>query len=130
MTSLLGIRAEGEILRVTFRGVVRTSDILAAFASASHAGRWVTNRRLWDVCGCDLAFIADEFAELAAVAQESDALPGKLAVLVDSDLNFGLLRMYQVYRESRDVGVQLRVFRDEEDATRWLRLPLDSPGLP
>ena len=40
------------------------------------------------------------------------------AVVVPSDLGFGMARMYEMLRESRGGG--MRVFRDYDEARRWV----------
>lgn len=40
------------------------------------------------------------------------------AVVVSSDLGFGMARMYEILRDRR--GGAIRVFRDYEDAERWV----------
>jgi stage II sporulation SpoAA-like protein len=46
------------------------------------------------------------------------AAASKRAVVVPSDLGFGMARMYEMLREGRGGG--MRVFRDYEEARRWV----------
>ena len=48
-----------------------------------------------------------------------DTPPVRVAFLVDSDLGFGLLRMYQPFVHD-DRGENIRVFRDEAQAIGWI----------
>jgi hypothetical protein len=45
---------------------------------------------------------------------------GRCAVIAAEDLHFGLGRMGSVYSEN--VGIEAGIFRQEEDARRWLAL--------
>ena len=56
--------------------------------------------------------------------QHADALDGHLlALLVPSDLVFGMGRMYE--QRGADVSPSVRVFRDEAEARAWLGLNTD-----
>jgi hypothetical protein len=51
------------------------------------------------------------------------AIVRKVAILVSSDLGFGMMRMLGAMRERP--GLVLNVFRDLEEAKAWLGLPAD-----
>lgn len=53
--------------------------------------------------------------------------PGRVAIVASSDLAFGLSRMYQAFR-SQSMS-EIRVFRDLDEACRWLELR-EPPGFP
>ncbi len=58
------------------------------------------------------------------------AATSKRALVVSSDLHFGLARMFATYREVNSGQVTM-VFRDMPEATAWLGLPQDyDPGSP
>lgn len=63
-------------------------------------------------------------AGLRRVAQAFEAHekgePARVAIIASSDLAFGLSRMYQAYRSQS--STEIRVFRDLEEACRWLEL--------
>ena len=53
----------------------------------------------------------------------------KLAIVVDSDLAFGLIRLYQSSREIHGVHGEIRVFRDPFAAMSWLAIqPSELPA--
>ena len=59
--------------------------------------------------------------EIASTADCED-VKTKCAIVVNSNLAFGLARMYQVYRSfSPRANKQLRVFKHEQDAREWLK---------
>jgi hypothetical protein len=62
-------------------------------------------------------------ASLRSVAAELRKLTSaqrqpRCAILADSDVVFGLLRMFETYCDG--VGVEVRAFRDRGDAIEWL----------
>jgi len=72
----------------------------------------------------DVTDATDEnMMELAGLAVQLDdpAQPTRLAIVVNSDLHYGLARMYEAYRSMQPKSVrQVSVFRSREEALRWL----------
>ncbi|HVU51776.1 MAG TPA: hypothetical protein VHL80_13865 [Polyangia bacterium] len=62
-----------------------------------------------------------DLRKTAADARQRPELqvPGRAAVLASSNLIYGLLRMYEVFNEGNPA--EIRVFRQPEEAMRWLR---------
>lgn len=61
---------------------------------------------------------------VAASARIDDRGSGHTAVVMDSDLGFGLGRMFEMMSEE-DLPITMRVFRDRKEAETWLTsLPL------
>ncbi|REJ76947.1 MAG: hypothetical protein DWQ36_01960 [Acidobacteria bacterium] len=77
-------------------------------------------RILWDLRQSEFSFQADEVRNLAESVRR-EAPPGDLrtAFLVSRDLHFGLVRMFEMMRET-EVS-QTGTFRDLEQALAWLR---------
>jgi len=50
---------------------------------------------------------------------------GRLAILAESDVSYGMARMYQSYRA--DGPDEIRIFRDEAEAWDWICDPLSAP---
>jgi hypothetical protein len=63
-------------------------------------------------------------AEQQATQLETD-VPGRYAILVTSDVAFGIARMYGAFVE--DGLLDLRVFRDADEAMAWLRAERRAP---
>lgn len=65
---------------------------------------------------------------LAGVFEKAEVgEPGRIAIVAATDLGFGLSRMYQAFRS--DSMSEIRVFRELEEAWRWLGLG-QAPGFP
>lgn len=80
----------------------------------------------WDVRRAEVsALTADDMQDIAAFIRESQGpQPGRTAMVVARDVDFGFGRMYEVYADS---VVNFRVFRDEDLARRWI-LEATRPG--
>jgi len=60
---------------------------------------------------------------ISSIASSSDQNRAntKLALIVSSNLAFGLARMYEAYRSmSRNINKEIRVFKNEDDAFVWI----------
>ena len=79
---------------------------------------------LHDVREADFDVTTEEVRSLVSLLGEAGSRPGperRLAYLVSSDLNFGMVRMFEVLSEQS--GVQIHVFRELVQAKAWLGLP-------
>ena len=55
-----------------------------------------------------------------ASATDTEKTHKKLALIVSSNLAFGLARMYQTYRSfSKTANKEIRVFKNESEALKW-----------
>ena len=107
-----------EYLTVSLSGRAFRHDLKAVLDAVTVDGAIMHPRRLWDLRDCELNLASDELMELASIARSRDPEKGKGAILVGKDLTFGLLRIYQAFRESESSDVM--VFRDEQDAIDWV----------
>lgn len=61
---------------------------------------------------------------IGAIASTTDTqdINKKLALIVSSNLAFGLARMYEAYRSfSKNANKEIRVFKNETDAFKWVK---------
>ena len=76
-------------------------------------------RTLWDLRDAQFDLTSTEVRELADFARTLvSGATVRTAFVAPRDLEFGLLRMFEVLREAK--GVQTSVFRDKERALEWL----------
>jgi len=74
---------------------------------------------LWDLRRATFDLGADEVRELAEFVKEAAPVSSlRTAFLVARDLEFGLIRMFAVFRETE--GARAAVFRDRDEAIAWL----------
>ena len=118
----------------TLTGAVSLEEVRAALQSF-YGGTEIPPNVLWDCRNSDPADLsADEVRRIVEqLGRHEDRFSarqgGKTAVVVPSDLSFGLARMAQILAESskEPLPFEVRVFRDMEDAERWLA---ETPGCP
>ena len=76
---------------------------------------------LWDLRKLDFSYIDAEFERRIIFVRKTmnkERGSAKPAFVVESDLSFGLMRMYQILFEG--LSQDLHVFRTIEDAKAWL----------
>ena len=77
---------------------------------------------LFDYTELDTTRLSTEDVHLLAelgTPRASDIGQGKAAVVVDRDLEYGLVRMFQVFVED-NVASRFRLFRSRDEALIWL----------
>ncbi len=80
-----------------------------------------------DLTADGLQRIADIMAE--RVDQHLSVIDShpRVAAVAPADSSFGVLRIYEAYRELQDSPVRYRIFRTMSEARRWLELSESSP---
>ena len=117
----------GNILKMSFEGIYPSQAIIDSFekALADPAFPPENTRLLLDVNRSesladrpvdDLRRVADYFA------QNADRVGRRCAIVAESAVHFGLMRMAVVFAEMYDA--QARVFKNEEEAVLWLNQSL------
>jgi hypothetical protein len=106
-------------------GEIHSEDIIAAIEG--HYDRDFTNKVLWDFR--DASYDAINLDQLESIAKETKRYSslrsnGKTALVVESDLGFGLGRTFDSLMEFQVTEVAYMVFRDIDSAMKWL---LDDP---
>ena len=107
-----------DAVRITVQGDVDYATAAAIHDALAPEGRFTEARRLWDLRGCAMRLTPEELKDFARLATEYDHEPARCALLADGDLEFGLLRIHGVYRESEFTA--LLVTRDEAEAGTWV----------
>jgi hypothetical protein len=72
----------------------------------------------------DIKLIAEGLKTISQIASRTDRnrVTRKLALIVSSNLAFGLARMYQAYRKvDRSANKEVRIFKKESDAVEWAK---------
>lgn len=77
-------------------------------------------RTLWDLRDANFDLDVAEVSDLGDAMKQLVVSPGiRTAFVVSADLEFGLIRMYEVFRQSD--CARTSVFRDRDEAIVWLR---------
>jgi hypothetical protein len=114
---------ENGIVLTTFKGDVTPEDV-RSYRAAVRADP-LAHPGLLALVDCREASTLFSTPDLKALAAEAVALYARTAVrqrcavLVASDVAFGLARMYEVLL--KDTPIDLEFFRDPEQAMSWLR---------
>ena len=123
---------EGDLVQLSLEGQYEPTDIIDAFLAALADPR----------CPEEISLLLDTTrsqsldmrapGEIRHVAQYlgpyRKRIRGRCAVVVGTDLHFGLSRMGSAYSET--VGVDARVFRSKAEALDWLRQTEEWPESP
>ncbi len=122
MTFEVAVERAGQYVQITYCGMFDLAGIAeAGGAFVKLPGYEPQMSALWDLRGAELLdFGPAQMQELAALLNAApDRLGAKIAIVVSRDVDYGIMRMWQVYGED---APQLRaVFRDMEEAQAWLR---------
>lgn len=108
------------ILNLEMTGEFSAAEIEAIQATVQeHAKTTTLKGVLLDVRGATVPGVSSESIQMAARrAQTFEATQGlRMAVIADTDLAFGLSRMYELVRNEDG---SIRVFRERELAVEWL----------
>ena len=105
----------------TCSGVLRLNDAQEAVAALWKKPGWAGRSTVWDFREAQLDFSASAPRELAHfILQNQPATPpSKVAFVAGRDIDFGMSRMFEVFRE--DPRTAFRVFRDYDEAISWAR---------
>jgi hypothetical protein len=83
---------------------------------------WTGKQILWDLRAFDFTSIDSQTIRsfLGPAAPLSETRRGlRTAILVESDVGFGMMRMLQILSEGK-IQIELGVFRDRTEAFAWL----------
>lgn len=110
-----------DILVVTVIGELSLASLKAAAQQIISSDEYAANiAALWDLRQMDTSNInQDFFKNLIALREKRTEREGaKLALVANSDLKFGLSRMYEML--SDDLPQSMHVFRTIDEARNWL----------
>jgi hypothetical protein len=100
-------------------GVLRRSDAERGAATLWGTPGWSGKSAVWDFRDARFDLNASEIQEIARFILRSQPAtpPSRVAFVTPRDVDFGLARMFEVFRE--DPRTQFRVFRCYDDAVHW-----------
>lgn len=120
--------ADRNALFLELRGEVTDEDLLRYVEEATRRpGEPTGHVELVDLRGVDVTRVEGRtLRRIAHQFGQSEKAPQRVrvALVADSDVSYGLARMYQAFRA--DSPLDLRVFRDMGEARAWLGLDEDA----
>lgn len=104
---------------VSCTGALDRDDARDAAQALWSTGAWSGRCALWDFRGARFDVSPDDVRGIAMfiLRHQPDPPPAKMAFVVDRDVDYGMARIFEVFRE--DPRTEFRVFMDFEEAIAW-----------
>ena len=122
MTKKYSIESTAGVTIVRFSKMPEFEDLCDAIDDVTE--NYPSELRLWDLSS-GLNLTNSQIEQLAKYGKSKFRIPSKVAIVAPTDLAYGLLRMYDVYRQ--DELAEVMVFRTEQEARVWLNSPINDP---
>lgn len=115
-----------DVLIIDQNGVTDPADIRQVLKQALADPRLAGGSHLlWDATEAPAQASADKMRSLIGGRWDrSSPLSNRIAMLVTTDLQYGLSRMFSAHAD--EAGYRVEVFCDKDDALQWLRSESDS----
>jgi hypothetical protein len=103
-------------------GVLRLEDARQAAVALWETPGWGGRSAVWDFREAKFDLSASSVRQIAQfiLHHQPEPPPAKVAFVTPRDVDFGMARMFEVFRE--DSGTAFRVFRDYAEAIVWAGL--------
>ena len=104
-------------------GVLRLNDAQEGAAALWKTPGWLGRSAVWDFREAQFDVSSSDAREIAQfiLQQQPEVPPEKMAFVTHREVDFGMARMFAVYREESHTAVS--IFRDYDEAIRWARSP-------
>jgi len=112
---------ENQLTIHIFTGEVLGADIIEAVKALYASGP--TLNHLWDLTEADMSAVkSDDLRQIALIAKQSSpgGRNGRTAIVSNSDLGYGLSRMYSSFAEMSGHSAEVRSFRSRKEAEQWI----------
>lgn len=113
------IEAESGVAIVRCSGVLDRQDALRAAERLWATPGWQGESAVWDFRAARFDLSALDVRRVAGLIlkNQPDAPPSRMAFVTPRDAEFGMARMFKVFRDDRKTA--FHVFRDYEEAISW-----------
>ena len=122
MPAILQYDAQKRILVVTVQGEVTMAELAEVGEKISTSTTYPPNvNTLWDLRKADIGIFNKQIQQRLILLREQLRNRGRarLAMVVEDDLGFGLLRMYAIHSEH--LPQPIKVFKNYAEAQAWLQ---------
>ncbi len=116
IASRFTIESQDGIVHLQFSGQPTLQEIMAAFQDLNALAD--SQLRLWNFPD-GLNLTAEELQDIADFTARQTPQPQRVAIVTAQDLAYGLMRMFQAYRQEGGHS-SIRVYRNLDDARRFL----------
>ena len=122
MTVAIQIEPETGIAIATCFGILRSDDAEAGATALWANPGWLGKAAVWDFREAQFDISSMDVRELAqfVLQNQPSPPPSRIAFVTRRDVDFGMARMFEVFRETPPT--EFRVFRDYDEALSWARL--------
>lgn len=121
MTVSIQIEPETGMAIATCSGILRLSDAQEGATALWKTPGWLGRSVVWDFreAQFDMSSTDTQIIAQFIFRQQPATPPLKTAFVTQRDVDFGMARVFEVYRQ--DPRTVFRVFRDYEEAICWAR---------
>lgn len=112
-----------EILYCYFDKTLSVEEVESTLFAITHGAEYLPDvDTLWDMGKIDFSEVDEGFIKRIISMRQKFPERGnaKVALIVSSDLGFGLSRMYETFSEAAEMSQNINVFRDRAKAEKWL----------
>ena len=115
------LRLEGGVVIGTCSGTLVVEDAKTGAMAFWNNPDWRGKPVVWDFRNAELDVDAAGVREIARfiLTSQPSPPPPKVAFVTAREVDFGMARMLEAYRENR--ATEVHVFRDYEEASSWVR---------
>ena len=121
MTVSIQIEPETGMAIVSCSGVLRPSDAQEGAKALWKTAGWSGKAVVWDFREAQFDMTSSDTQNIAKfiLTHQPATPPLKVAFIIQRDFDYGMARVFEVYRE--DPHTEFQVFRDYEEAISWAR---------
>ena len=122
MTVSIQIEPETGMAIATCFGVLRLCNAQESATALWKTPGWSGRSVVWDFREAQFDISSSDTQNIAQFifTQQPATPPSKVTFVIQRDLDFGMARVFDVYRE--DPRTEFQIFRDFEEAVCWARL--------
>ena len=119
MTVSIRVEPETGISVATCSGVLGVDDAREGVAALWSDPGWLVRSAGWDFRDAQFDLSTPNVRGIAqfVLQHQPEPPPARVAFVTRRDVDFGMARMFEVFRE--DPRTEFRVFRDYDQALRW-----------
>lgn len=119
MPHSLKFELDHDVIIATGTGNLGFLEALEGAVSVWERRDWKGRSIVWDFREARLEMTGDSVREFAEFVTNHQPLarPARVALVVSTESDFGMARMFEAFRE--DFATEVRVFRGYEDAVAW-----------
>ena len=119
MTVSIRVEPETGVAVATCSGVLGVDDAREGVAALWSDPGWLGRSAVWDFRDAQFDLSTPNVRGIAqfVLQHQPEPPPARVAFVTRRDVDFGMARMFEVFRE--DPRTEFRVFRDYDHALRW-----------